>query len=60
MRLAEAQPDDLVPVSLDLRAKVSLLVWPFLAVVPILLGSSLGADEEEAEPALGRSVPDGP
>jgi len=43
-RLATAQPGDLVPISLALRAKASLLVWPFLTVVPILLGSSLGAE----------------
>jgi hypothetical protein len=48
-RLAAAQPNDLVPISLALRAKASLLVWPFLAVVPVLLGSSLGPDEEESE-----------
>jgi hypothetical protein len=50
-RLAAARPDDLVPISLALRAKTSLLVWPFLAVVPILVGSSLGADEEESDSA---------
>ena len=47
-RLAAAQPGELVPISLELRAWTSLLVWPFLAVVPVLLGSSLGADEKEA------------
>ena len=36
---------------LELRARASLLVWPFLAMAPILLASSLGRDEEElAEP----------
>ena len=49
-RLAAAQPNDLVPISLALRAKASLLVWPFLAVAPVLLGSSLGPDEDETEP----------
>lgn len=50
-RLAAAGPGDVVPVALELRAPASLLVWPFLAVVPVLLGSSLGRDEEEpAEP----------
>ncbi len=52
-RLAAARPGDLVPISLELRATTSLLVWPFLAVVPVLLGSSLGADEEEALAAAG-------
>ena len=46
-RLAAAQPGEAVPVALELRAPASLLVWPFLAVVPVLLGSSLGRDEEE-------------
>ena len=48
-RLAAAPPDSLVPIALELRARASLLVWPFLAVLPILLASSLGADEEEPE-----------
>ena len=46
-RLARAEPGAVVPVALQLRAPASLLVWPFLAVVPVLLGSSLGADDEE-------------
>ncbi|GAA1431217.1 hypothetical protein GCM10009616_17810 [Microlunatus lacustris] len=46
-RLAAAGPGDVVPVALELRAPASLLVWPFLAVVPVLLGSSLGRDDEE-------------
>ncbi len=46
-RLAQAEPGAAVPVALELRAPGSLLVWPFLAVVPVLLGSSLGSDEEE-------------
>lgn len=46
-RLAAAGPGDVVPLALELRAPGSLLVWPFLAVVPVLLGSSLGRDEEE-------------
>ncbi len=46
-RLAAAQPGDLVPIELTLRAKASLLAWPFVAVVPVLLGSSLGRDEDE-------------
>lgn len=50
-RLAAAPPDSLVPIALELRARASLLVWPFLAVLPILLASSLGADEEEPAPA---------
>jgi hypothetical protein len=54
-RLATASPGDVVPIGLELRARASLLVWPFLAMVPVLLASSLGRDEEAltelAEPA---------
>jgi len=46
-RLAAARPGDLVPIELTLRARASLLTWPFFAAVPILLGSSLGRDEED-------------
>ena len=52
-----------MPVALELRAPASLLVWPFLAVVPVLLGSSLGRDEEEPSRAggagRGRPAPPG-
>jgi hypothetical protein len=60
-RLAAAPPGSLVPIGLELRARTSLLVWPFLAVLPILLASSLGAEEEEEEEpaAASASVPDG-
>ena len=53
-RLAAAQPGDLVPIPLTLRAYASLLTWPFFAIIPILLGSSLGRDEEEPRPLLRR------
>ncbi|MCW2810615.1 MAG: hypothetical protein JWP61_1073 [Friedmanniella sp.] len=46
-RLAAAQPGDEVPIELTLRAKASLLAWPFMAVVPVLLGSSLSHDADE-------------
>lgn len=49
-RLAAAHPGDLVPIELTLRARASLLTWPFFAVVPVLLGSSLGRDDEEPRP----------
>ncbi len=48
-RLAAAQAGAVVPVALELRAQASFLVWPFLAVAPILLGSSLGRDDEELD-----------
>lgn len=51
-RLAAADAGDLVPIELTLRAKASLLIWPFFAVIPILLGSSLGWDEEDPRPLL--------
>jgi hypothetical protein len=53
-RLAAAQPGDLVPIPLTLRARASLLTWPFFAVIPVLLGSSLGRDDEEPRPLLRR------
>jgi hypothetical protein len=53
-RLAAARPGDLVPIELTLRAKATLLTWPFFAVVPVLLGSSLGRDEEDTRPLLRR------
>jgi hypothetical protein len=56
-RLAAAHPGDLVPIELTLRARASLLSWPFFAIVPVLLGSSLGSDEEEPRPLLRRSRP---
>jgi hypothetical protein len=53
-RLAAARPGDLVPIELTLRAPASLLAWPFLAVIPVLLGSSLGPDDEEPKPLFRR------
>jgi hypothetical protein len=53
-RLAAAQPGDLVPIPLTLRAWASLLTWPFFAVIPALLGSSLGRDDDEPRPLFRR------
>ena len=53
-RLAAAQPGQLVSIPLTLRARASLLTWPFFAIIPVLLGSSLGRDEEEPRPLLRR------
>jgi hypothetical protein len=53
-RLAAARPGDLVPIELTLRAKAALLTWPFFAVIPLLLGSSLGRDEQDPRPLFGR------
>ncbi len=57
-RLAAARPGDLVPIDLTLRTRVSLLSWPFFAVVPLLLGSSLGRDDEDPSPVLRPPVRD--
>ncbi len=54
VRLAAAHPGDLVPVDLTVRARAALLVWPLFAVLPVLLGSSLGEDEEEPKPLFRR------
>ena len=53
-RLAAARPGDLVPIELTLRARASLLTWPFFAIIPVLLGSSLGSDEEEPRSLVRR------
>lgn len=53
-RLAAARPGDLVLIELTLRAPASLLTWPFFAVIPVLLGSSLGRDDEEPRPLFKR------
>lgn len=49
VRLAGAQPGDVVRVDLTVRARTALLVWPLCAVVPVLLGSALGRDLEPDE-----------
>ena len=51
-RLAAAPPGQLVEIELTLRAKASLLVWPFAATVPVLLASSLGHDDEQPRPLV--------
>ena len=53
-RLAAARPGEMVPIELTLRARASLLTWPFFAIVPVLLGSSLGRDDEEPRPVFRR------
>ena len=53
-RLASAHPGDAVPIELTLRAPASVLTWPFLAIVPVLRGSSLGEDDEEPKPLFRR------
>ena len=48
VRLANANPGDLVPMSLQLRSVSALAVWGFAAVTPVLLVSSLGPDDEDS------------
>jgi len=55
-RLAAAPPGALVPIELTVRAKASLVVWPFAASIPVLLASSLGPeDHDHAPPARAAS-----
>ena len=56
-RLAAAEPGDLVPIELTIRAQASLLVWPFARSSRVLLGSSLGRDDEDPTPLLPRARP---
>lgn len=56
-RLAAARAGDLVPIELTLRARASLLTWPFFAVIPVLLGSSLGRDDEDPQRSRRRGAP---
>jgi hypothetical protein len=58
-RLAAAQPGELVPIPLTLHARASLLAWPFFAIIPVLLGSSLGRDDEEPRPLRRRKARSG-
>jgi hypothetical protein len=48
VRIANAQPGDLVPISLKLRSWSALAVWGFAAITPVLLISSLGPDDEDS------------
>jgi hypothetical protein len=51
-RLGLAPPGSAVPIELTVRARSAVLVWPFAAVLVILLGSSIGRDDEEPRPIL--------
>ncbi len=53
-RLAQAQPGDLVPLDVVLRAPSALAVWAFAAVAVPLFAAAVGPDwmlADEAEPA---------
>ncbi|MCL1839167.1 MAG: chloride channel protein [Propionibacteriaceae bacterium] len=43
-RLVIAQPGDLVPLSLDLRATSALFVWPLAAIVPVLIAATISPE----------------
>ncbi|GAB3704666.1 hypothetical protein [Mariniluteicoccus flavus] len=47
-RLASASPGDVLPIELTVRAPAAVLAWPFGAVLPIMLLSSLLRDPEES------------
>ena len=58
-RLAAAKAGDVVSVQLTLRTKVSLVIWGFAVVIPILLRASLGRDDEDLaapEPAAKKTA----
>ncbi len=60
-RIANAQAGDHVPISLQLRSWSAIAVWGFAAVTPVLLASSLGADEQDPAPRRkGRKHQDDP
>ncbi|MDO5683542.1 MAG: hypothetical protein Q4G46_12040, partial [Propionibacteriaceae bacterium] len=46
-RLATAAPGDIVPIEFTLRATVGLVVWPFGAVLVLMLISALVPDPED-------------
>lgn len=58
-RMAAARPGDVVPVQLTLQTKVSIVVWAFAVVIPVLLRASLGRDEEDLarREAASRELP---
>ncbi len=61
-RLAAARPGDFVPIALTVRSPSALVVWAFGSILPILLLSSLGRDDEEdalppRRPPAGRAGP---
>ncbi len=49
-RLAQAEPGEFVPISLELRSPVVLALWVMMAVLPVLLGSALARDPDDSGP----------
>ena len=64
-RIAAAAAGQSVPIDLALRAPVTLAVWPFAGLVPVLLWSSFAADPDgsggpgEGDPSAGPDRGDG-
>lgn len=56
-RLAAANPGDVVPIDLELRAHAALLVAPFAAITPVMLLSAFWPDEREDDDS-GNLPPD--
>lgn len=54
--LAGAGPGSSVPVDLALRAPVAVLVWPFLAMLPVLLWSAFSPDPDQKQARSTRSI----
>lgn len=46
-RIWAARAGERVPIQFQLHSHIALLVWPFCAIIPVLLASSLGADGPE-------------
>lgn len=47
IRLAAANPGDVVPIQFLLRSKVALATWAFGALTPVLMFATLGPDSED-------------
>lgn len=59
VRIATAQPGDLVPVDLKLTSWPAMVTWPFGAVAPALFASALGPEvfrSDEERPRRRRRV----
>lgn len=53
-RLAAAHPGDTVPVDLTVTAWPAVVVWAFMAVLPVLIWSTAARDDEEPQPLFPR------
>ncbi len=54
-RLASAQPDDMVPIDLELRAMSALLVAPFGAMTPVMMLAAFWPEPKESTDTNGAS-----